>query len=36
VDAERVRLWTFTRLTAEPRSDWRNQEKLALARTILS
>jgi streptomycin 6-kinase len=36
VDAERVRLWTFTRLAAEPRSDWRNPEKLSLARSILS
>ena len=36
VDAERVRLWTFARLAAEPRSDWRNPEKLSLARTILS
>ena len=36
VDAERVRLWTFARLAAEPRSDWRKQEELSLARTILS
>jgi streptomycin 6-kinase len=36
VDAERVRLWTFARLAAEPRDDWKSQEKLALARTILS
>lgn len=32
-DAERVRLWTFARLAAEPRDDWNNH-KLALARTI--
>jgi streptomycin 6-kinase len=36
VDAERVRLWTFARLAAEPRDDWNNCSKLALARTILS
>ena len=36
VDAERVRLWTFARLAAEPRDEWQNREKLALARTILS
>ena len=35
LESERVRLWTFARLAAEPRDDWNNQ-KLALARTILS
>ena len=33
VDRERVRLWTFARAAAEPRSDWTNY-KMALARAI--
>ena len=36
LNAERVRLWTYARLAAEPRNDWKNQEKLSLARAILS
>lgn len=31
VDSERVRLWTFARLAAEPRDDWRTSELTALA-----
>jgi streptomycin 6-kinase len=34
VDHERVRLWTFARAAAEPRENWRNDERTALARTI--
>jgi streptomycin 6-kinase len=33
VDSERVRLWTFARLAAEPRDDW-GAEPLALARAV--
>ncbi len=33
VDSERVRLWTFARLAAEPRDDWENGS-MALARAI--
>ena len=33
VEHERVRLWTFARLAAEPRLDWNNVD-LALARSI--
>ena len=36
VDRERVRLWTFARAAAEPRGDWRNDDSIALARTIAS
>ena len=35
VESERVRLWTFARLAAEPRDNWNNQ-KLVMARTILT
>jgi streptomycin 6-kinase len=34
VDRERVRLWTFARAAAEPRSDWSNSDLLALARAL--
>lgn len=34
VDRERVRLWMFARLAAESRKDWRNDDRIALARTI--
>jgi len=34
VDFERVRLWTFARAAAEPRDNWRNSWKLAVARSI--
>lgn len=34
VESERVRLWTFARLAAEPREDWSNQDELALARAL--
>ncbi len=34
VDRERVRLWTFARAAAEPRSDWSNGDSLALARAL--
>ena len=31
VDSERVRLWTFARLAAEPRDDWRANKLTELA-----
>ena len=31
VDRERVRLWMFARAAAEPRSNWRNSDSLAIA-----
>lgn len=34
VDSERVRLWTFARLAAEPRNDWHDVELLELARCL--
>src|SRR6202007_2714376 len=34
VEAERVRLWTFSRLAAEPCEDWNNVDNLALARKL--
>ena len=34
VDSERVRLWTFARAAAEPRDGWRNDDSIALARTL--
>src|SRR5215469_17203965 len=34
VESERVRLWIFARLVAEPREDWNDQTKLALAKKI--
>jgi streptomycin 6-kinase len=35
VDYERVRLWTFARAAAEPRNDWSNEHRLAIARAIV-
>jgi len=32
VDDERVRLWTFARAAAEPRSEWTNVGRMAIAR----
>lgn len=34
VDGERVRLWTFARAAAEPRHDWKDGDRMALARAI--
>jgi streptomycin 6-kinase len=34
VDHERVRLWTFARLAADPREDWKNDPSLELARVM--
>ena len=34
VDRERVRLWTFARLAAEPRDDWTGPATLATARAL--
>lgn len=34
VDSERVRCWTFARAAAEPRDDWGEPGKLALARAL--
>jgi hypothetical protein len=34
IESERVRLWMFARLVAEPRDDWNDQAKLALAKKI--
>jgi streptomycin 6-kinase len=34
VDRERVRLWTFARAAAEPRSEWKNDRLMAIARAI--
>ena len=34
VDPERVRLWAFARAAAEPRSDWKDPELIALARVL--
>jgi streptomycin 6-kinase len=34
VEWERVRLWIFARLVAEPGDDWNDQTKLALAKKI--
>jgi streptomycin 6-kinase len=34
VDSERVRMWTFVRLAAEPRDDWRGNELTELAPTL--
>jgi streptomycin 6-kinase len=31
---ERVRLWTFARAAAEPRSNWKDHDSMAIARTI--
>lgn len=34
VDYERVRLWMFARAAAEPREDWKDNDAIALARTL--
>jgi streptomycin 6-kinase len=34
LDCERIRLWLFARAAAEPRSDWRNDESVELARAL--
>jgi streptomycin 6-kinase len=34
VDSRRVRMWTFARLAAEPRDDWRANELTELASTL--
>jgi streptomycin 6-kinase len=34
IEYERVRLWTFARAAAEPRSDWNNDSLISLARAI--
>jgi streptomycin 6-kinase len=34
VDAERIRLWTFARLAAEPRAEWADSAQLKLARSL--
>src|SRR5688572_27549329 len=34
VDQERVRLWTFARLAAEPRAEWKNDWMTEVARAI--
>jgi streptomycin 6-kinase len=36
VDRERVRLWLFARLAAEPRDQWHDDWSLALARTLIT
>jgi streptomycin 6-kinase len=32
VDRERVRLWTFARAAAEPRDDWTDAGRMAIAK----
>jgi streptomycin 6-kinase len=34
IDSERVRMWTFARLAAEPRNDWRTSELTELAAAL--
>ncbi len=34
IDHERVRMWTFARAAAEPRSAWTNAGRMAIARAI--
>lgn len=34
VDAERLRLWTFARVAAEPRQDWTDDLRVRLARQL--
>ena len=34
VDRARVRLWTFARVAAEPRDDWKDEARLSLARKL--
>ena len=36
IDQERVRLWTFARLAAEPRDDWSDGGILAMAKAIVT
>lgn len=36
VDRERVRLWVFARAAAEPRDDWKDAQRLTLARKLAS
>ena len=35
VDHERIRLWTFARAAAEPRDDWSNEGRIAIARATI-
>jgi streptomycin 6-kinase len=35
VDHERIRLWTFARAAAEPRDDWSDEGRIAIARTLI-
>jgi streptomycin 6-kinase len=32
VDQDRVRLWTFARAAAEPRGDWTDERRIAIAK----
>jgi streptomycin 6-kinase len=34
LDRERVRLWMFARAAAEPRADWKDNDLIALARSL--
>jgi streptomycin 6-kinase len=34
IDHERVRLWTFARAAAEPRTDWKNSGLISIARAL--
>jgi streptomycin 6-kinase len=34
VDYDRVRLWTFARLAADPRGEWKNDDSAQIARSI--
>lgn len=34
LDRDRVRVWTFARLAADPRADWENDDSAAIARAI--
>jgi streptomycin 6-kinase len=34
VDRERLRLWTFARLAAEPRDNWKDDVRIRVARSI--
>jgi streptomycin 6-kinase len=34
VDRQRVRLWTFARLAAEPKDDWTGERTVATARAL--
>jgi streptomycin 6-kinase len=35
VDRERIRLWVFARAAAEPRDDWSNERRIAIARATI-